>query len=90
MEELWKNPDINRTVGHSLAGAVAREINRRSGNRYATTVYSSPLISGAHQPKHPRNLKFRNRGDVIAAFDDAAITGEIERPNLLDKHGYQN
>ena len=85
-----ENPDINRTVGHSLAGAVAREINRRSGNRYATTVYSPPLISGAHQPKDPRNLKLRNRGDVIAAFDDAAITGEIESPNLLDKHGYQN
>ena len=90
MEELKNNPDVNRIVGHNLAGTVAREINRRSGNRFATTVYSSPLISGAHQPKDPRNLKFRNRGDVIAAFDDAAITGEIESPNLLDKHGYQN
>ena len=90
MEELSKNPDVDRLVGHSLAGAVAREINRRSGNRYATTVYSSPLISGAHQPKDPRNLKFRNRGDVIAAFDDAAITGEIESNNVLDKHSFNN
>ena len=47
MEELRKHPDVSRIVGHSLAGAMAREINRRSGNRYATTVYSSPLISGA-------------------------------------------
>ena len=37
-----------------------------------------------------RYLRFRNRGDPIALFDDAEITGEIESNNLLDKHSFNN
>ena len=88
MEELSKNPDVNRLVGHSLGSSVVQEINTRHGNSYATTVYSSPFVSGIIQQKNPRYLQFRNRGDPIAMFDDAAITGEIESNNLLDKHSF--
>ena len=87
MEELRKNPDLNRLVGHSLGSSVVQEINNRHGNSYAATVYSSPFVSGSNQQKNPR---FRNRGDPIAVFDDAAITGEIESNNLLDKHSFNN
>ena len=90
MEELRKNPDVNRLVGHSLGSSVVQEINNRHGNKYATTVYSSPFVSGSNQQKNPRYLRFRNRGDPIAMFDDAAITGEIESNNLLDKHSFNN
>ena len=90
MEELSKNPDVDRLVGHSLGSSVVQEINNRHGNSYATTVYSSPFVSGINQQKNPQHLRFRNRGDVIAAFDDAAITGEIESNNSLDKHSFNN
>ena len=90
MEELRKNPDVDRLVGHSLGSSVVQEINNRHGNKYATTVYSSPFVSRINQQKNPRHLRFRNRGDPIAMFDDAAITGEIESNNLLDKHSFNN
>ena len=90
MEELRKNPDVDRLVGHSLGSSVVQEINNRHGNKYASTVYSSPFVSGINQQKNPRHLRFRNRGDPIAMFDDAAITGEIESNNLLDKHSFNN
>ena len=81
---------MNRIVGHSLGSSVVQEINNSHGNKYASTVYSSPFVSGTNQQKNPRHLRFRNRGDPIAMFDDAAITGEIESNNLLDKHSFNN
>ena len=90
MEELKNNPDVDRLVGHSLGSSVLQEINNRHGNSSATTVYSSPFVSGSYQQKNQRYLRFRNRGDPIAMFDDAAITGEIKSNNLLDKHGFNN
>ena len=55
MEELSKNPDVNRLVGHSLGSSVVQEINNRHGNKYATTVYSSPFVSGSNQQKKTRD-----------------------------------
>ena len=52
MEELSKNPDVDRLVGHSLGSSVVQEINNRHGNKYATTVYSSPFVSGINQQKN--------------------------------------
>ena len=90
MEELSKNPDVNRLVGHSLGSSVVQEINNRHGNKYATTVYSSPFVSGSNQQKNPRYLRFRNRGDPIAILDDAAITADIGSLDVLENHGYEN
>ena len=90
MEELSKNPDVNRLVRQSLGSSGVQEINNRHGDKYATTAYSSPFVSGSNQQKNPRYLRFRNRGDPIAVFDDAAITGEIESNNFLDKHSFNN
>ena len=56
MEELSKNPDVDRLVGHSLRSSVVQEINNRHENKYATTVYSSPFVSGINQQKNPRYL----------------------------------
>ena len=58
LEELSKNPDVDRLVGHSLGSSVVQEINNRHGNSYATTVYSSPFVSASHQQKNPRYLRF--------------------------------
>ena len=71
MEELSKHPDVNRLVGYSLGSSVVQDINNRHGNKYATTVYSSPFVSGINQQKNPRYLRFRNRGDPITMFDGA-------------------
>ena len=90
MEELSKNPDVNRIVSHSLGSAVAQEINNRHGNKYATTVYSSPFVSGINQQKNPRYLRFKNKNDPIAILDDAAITADIGSLDVLENHGYQN
>ena len=54
MEEVSKDPDVNRIVFHSLGSAVAQEINNRHGNKYVTNVYSSPFVSGSNQQKNPR------------------------------------
>ena len=57
MEELRKNPDVNRIVRHSLGSSVVQEINNRHGNKSASTVYSSPFVSGINQQKNPRHLR---------------------------------
>ena len=90
MEELRRNPDVTRIVSHSLGSAVAQEINNRHGNKYATTVYSSPFVSGINQQKNPRYLRFKNKNDPIAILDDAAITADIGSLDVLENHGYQN
>ena len=90
MEELRKNPDVSRIVGHSLGSSVVQEINNRHGNKYASTVYSSPFVSGINQQKNPRHLRFKNKNDPIAILDDAAITADIGSVNVLENHGYQN
>ena len=90
MEELSKHPDVDRLVGHSLGSSVVQEINNRHGNKYATTVYSSPFVSGTNQQKIPPHLRFKNKNDPIAMFDDAAITADIGSVNVLENHGYQN
>ena len=88
MEELRKIPDVTRIVSHSLGSAVAQEINNRHGNKYATTVYSSPFV--INQQKNPRYLRFKNKNDPIAILDDAAITADIGSLDVLENHGYQN
>ena len=90
MEELKNHPDVNTIVAHSLSSSVVQTINNKHENKYATTVYSSPFVSGINQQKNPRYVRFRNRGDPIAMFDDAAITGGIDSNNLLDKHSFNN
>ena len=85
MEEISKNPDVNRIVGHSLGSSVVQEINNRHGNKYATTVYSSPFVSGINQQKNPRYLRFKSKNDPIVILDDAAITDDIGSLDVLDK-----
>ena len=81
---------MNRIVGHSLGSSVVQEINNRHGNKYATTVYSSPFVSGINQQKNPRYLGFKNKNDPIAILDDAAITADIGSLDVLENHCYQN
>ena len=83
MEELTNSPDVDRLVGHSLGSFVVHEINNRHGNSYATTVYSSPFVSGSNQQKNPRYLRFRNRGDpIMLKLDQLEKSPIIEKPGI--------
>ena len=53
MNELEKNPDVTRLVGHSVGPVrVLQEINNRNNQKYITTTYNAPFIA------------FGNRGEV--------------------------
>ena len=87
VKELEKNPNVNRLVGHSLAGAVIQEINNRNNNKYVSTVYGSPFINlrGGGGAKNPRHLRFRNSNDVISMLDRDAIQVDAHTNNP-EKH----
>ena len=64
MNELEKNPDVTRLVGHSVSPvAVLQEINNRNNQKYITTTYNAPFIAfGNRGGKNPHHLRFSNKG----------------------------
>ena len=92
VKELEKNPNVNRLVGHSLAGAVIQEINNKNNNKYVSTVYGSPFINlrGGGGAKNPRHLRFRNSNDVISMLDRDAIQADAHTNNPVKAHSFEN
>ena len=91
MNELEKNPDVTRLVGHSLGSSVLQEINNRNNQKYITTTYSAPFIAfGNRGGKNPHHLRFSNKGDVISALDRDAIKIETGTNNPVKAHKFHN
>ena len=91
MNELEKNPDVTRLVGHSLGSSVLQEINNRNNQKYITTTYNAPFIAfGNRGGKNPHHLRFSNRGDVISALDRDAIKIETGTNNPIEAHRFHN
>ena len=90
MNELEKNPDVTRLVGHSLSSSVIQEINNRNNQKYITTTYNAPLISFGHRDKNPHALRFRNKNDVISMFDRNAIQVDKGTIDPLKAHKFDN
>ena len=66
MNELEKNPDVTRLVGHSLSGSIFQEINIRNNREYITTTFNDPFVAfGFRGGKNPNHLRFRDTNDVI-------------------------
>ena len=78
MNELEKNADVTRLVGHSLSGSIIQEINSRLNNqKYSTTTYNSSFVAFENRGgKNPNHLRFRNTNDVISILDRDAIQVE--------------
>ena len=90
MNELEKNPDITRLVGHSLSSSVIQEINNRNNQKYITTTYNAPFISFGHRDKNPHALRFRNKNDVISMLDRNAIQVDKGTIDPLKAHKFDN
>ena len=73
-------------MGHSLAGNVSLELQKRRPNRdFDVTTYGAPVLQMGGQT----HKRFRHKGDIISGLDDGAITykGSI---NPTEARGYQN
>ena len=91
MNELEKNPDVTRLVGHSLDSSVLQETNNRNNQKYITTTYNAPFIAfGNRGGKDPHHLRFSNKGDVISALDKDAIKIDAETSNPIHAHRFDN
>ena len=91
MNELEKNPDVTRLVGHSLGSSVLQEINNRNNQKYITTTYNAPFIAfGNRGGKNPHHLRFSNKGDVISALDRDAIKIDAGTNNPTQAHKFDN
>ena len=90
MNELEKNPDVTRLVGHSLSSSVIQEINNRNNQKYITTTYNAPFISFGHRDKNPHALRFRNKNDVISMFDRNAIQVDKGTIDPLKAHKFDS
>ena len=91
MNELEKNPDVTRLVGHSLSGSVIQEINNRNNQKYITTTYNAPFVAfGDRGGKNPHHLRFRNQNDVNSILDRDAIQIESGTTNPVKAHKFDN
>ena len=91
MNELEKNPDVTRLVGHSLSGSVIQEINNRNNQKYITATYNAPFVAfGDRGGKNPHHIRFRNQNDVISILDRDAIQIESGTTNPVKAHKFDN
>ena len=91
MNELEKNPDVTRLVGHSLSGSVIQEINNRNNQKYISTTYNAPFVAfGNRGGKNPNHLRFRNTNDVISILDRDAIQVESGTKDPFKAHKFDN
>ena len=90
-EILRNNNGIDTLVGHSLGSAVSLELNKNYNDKFKTRNYSSPVFDiFKNNSVNDKNLRFRTRGDLIAAFDNNAINISKPSINPLSLHSYDN
>ncbi len=88
-EELDKNPNITKVVGHSLGSAVAYEAQKRNPNRNLSVVaYSAPVVSFPWDKSG--NERSRNVLDPIAIFDNGARTKINTEKDFYNPHSFSN
>ena len=91
MNELEKNPDVTRLVGHSLSSSVIQEINNRNNQKYITSTYNAPFVAFDDRGrKNPHHLRFRNQNDIISILDRDAIQIESRTTNPVKAHKIDN
>jgi pimeloyl-ACP methyl ester carboxylesterase len=81
---LHENPDINRLVGHSLAGSVSLELQKNYPDRnFETVTYGAPVNSN-----NPSNQRFRKDGDIVSFLDSGAQSLNKSTPDF-GQHSYR-
>ena len=89
---LDNNDEINHIVGHSLAGSIALELQKRLNNRdLKTTTYGAPVADlNLFNKTFNKNMRYRHPGDIISMFDNKAIniTNDNFTLNPLTTHAY--
>ena len=86
-DNLLKNhPEVKKLVGHSLAGSVSLELQKRHPYKdLDVTTYGAPVL----QVGGMKYKRFRKSGDLISSLDDGAITYEGSL-NPLKAHDYRD
>ena len=83
---LKANPQVNKLVGHSLAGSVGLELQKQQPDKnYDVTTYGAPVLQMGGQ----KYKRFRKAGDLISGLDDGAITYKGSM-NPKEAHSYRN
>ena len=84
---LENEDNIKQLVGHSLAGGVVLEKQKRDPDKFETVTYNAPIIpwlSYSDQTSH----RYRFKNDVISAFDKEATTFDKNTSNIVEAHSY--
>lgn len=85
MEQLALNPQVKYIEGHSLGGAVAKEIAKERLDLKVVT-YNAPTLPS----EMPNVLAIRWQGDPVSALDSSARTVvPMETQTMSQKHSYQ-
>jgi hypothetical protein len=81
---LKNNPQVKKLVGHSLAGSVSLELQKRHPDKgFDITTYGAPVLQMGGQ----KYKRFRKSGDLISGLDDGAVTYEGSA-NPKEAHKY--
>ena len=73
-KNLWKNPNIDRVVGHSLGGSVALELGDK--HKIETRTYMAPVVDTGLFNLGIQPERYRNENDPISMFDRGAKSYE--------------
>ena len=84
---LKNNPQVKKVVGHSLAGSVSLELQKRHPSKdLDVTTYGAPVLQMGGQ----KYKRFRKSGDLISGLDDGALTykGSVNPAGAHTYSGY--
>lgn len=89
---LNKNPQVDTLIGHSAGGSAVLELNQNNNNKYKTRTYSAPVFSlfKNNNEINDNNLRFRTQNDIVAYFDNNALTINKNSYNPLALHAFSN
>ena len=67
-----ENPQVKRTIGHSLGGSVALELEKNHKNITSSRTQSAPVFDIAGSESNNAD-RYRNWLDPVSMFDRSAI-----------------
>ena len=82
---LKNNPQVKKSMGHSLSGSVSLELQKQHPNRdYDIIIYGAPVLQVGGQ----KYKRFRKSNDIISGLDGGALTYDGSL-NPIKSHSYK-
>ena len=69
---LMENPQVKRTVGHSLGASVGLELQKNYPHITSSRTYGAPVFDPLGKESNHVD-RYRNRGDLFNMFDGSAV-----------------